>query len=107
MTKRFILAVVAATATVVLSYGQSYMDRAETFSQDSLSRLVRNQDLWFEWYGSEGEFFSYSDETPQNRQFVLTETKTGKSFRFNDRKQLQAAADSIISGRGGQIPEKP
>ena len=83
MKKRFIISIVAVIATISPAFGQSYMDRAESFSSDSLGRLVRNQDLWFEWYGNDGEFFSYSDETPDGREFFLKETKTGKSARFN------------------------
>lgn len=103
MKKRFIFSIVAVIATVSPAYGQSYMDRAESFSSDSLGRLVRNQDLWFEWYGNDGEFFSYSDETPDGREFFLKETKTGKSARFSERQKLRENVDSILSGRGCSV----
>ena len=57
---------------------QSYMEKAETFSRDTLNDLVLNDYPSIEWMGEDSRYFSYQVETPENRTFYLVDTKTWK-----------------------------
>lgn len=85
---------------------QSYMEKAETFSRDTLNDLVLNDYPSIEWMGEDSRYFSYQVETPENRTFYLVDTKNWKKTQFFDRKEIKPYVDSL-RGWGGQKSGKP
>ena len=80
---------------------QSYMEKAETFSRDTLNDLVLNDYPSIEWMGEDSRYFSYQVETPENRTFYLVDTKNWKKTQFFDRKEIKPYVDSL-RGWGGK-----
>ena len=83
---------------------QSYMEKAETFSRDTLNDLVLNDYPSIEWMGEDSRYFSYQVETPENRTFYLVDTKNWKKTQFFDRKEIKPYVDSL-RGWGAKIGE--
>lgn len=84
---------------------QSYMNKAETFSRDTLDDLVLNDYPSIEWMGRDSRFFSYQVETLEGKTFYLVDTKNWKKTQFFDRKEIKPYVDSL-RGWGGQKQEK-
>lgn len=84
---------------------QSYMEKAETFSRDTLDDLVLNDYPSIEWMGRDSRFFSYQVETPEGKTFYLVDTKNWKKTGFSSREDIRPYVDSLF-GWGGQKQEK-
>lgn len=80
---------------------QSYMDKAERFSYDTLNPLVLNDYASVEWQENGSRYFSYRVEAPDSETYYLVDTRDWSRTQYPDRKSVRSAIDSLVS-RGGQ-----
>ena len=80
---------------------QSYMDKAERFSYDTLNPLVLNDYASVEWQENGSRYFSYRVESPDSETYYLVDTRDWSRTQYPDRKSVRSAIDSLVS-RGGK-----
>lgn len=80
---------------------QSYMDKAERFSYDTLNPLVLNDYASVEWQENGSRYFSYRVESPDSEIYYLVDTRDWSRTQYPDRKSVRSAIDSLVS-RGGK-----
>ena len=80
---------------------QSYMDKAERFSYDTLNPLVLNDYASVEWQENGSRYFSYRVESPDSETYYLVDTKDWSRTQYPDRKSVRSAIDSLVF-RGGK-----
>ena len=76
---------------------QSYMDKAERFSYDTLNPLYAS----VEWQENGSRYFSYRVESPDSETYYLVDTRDWSRTQYPDRKSVRSAIDSLVS-RGGK-----
>lgn len=85
---------------------QSYMDKAERFSYDTLNPLVLNDYASVEWQENGSRYFSYRVESPDSETYYLVDTKDWSRTQYPDRKRVRSAIDSLVfRGAKGKVSE--
>ena len=85
---------------------QSYMDKAERFSYDTLNPLVLNDYASVEWQENGSRYFSYRVESPDSETYYLVDTRDWSRTQYPDRKSVRSAIDSLVfRGGKGKISE--
>lgn len=96
--KRILALIWAAGSLLPLAAQEPYMARADRFSADSLSKLMRNYSLSIEWVGDDCRQFYYSTDDAQARHYWIVDTRSWRKRPLFDSeamvRQLSAYADS-------------
>lgn len=92
--KGFIISVILVAWLSPIS-ARSYMEKAEAFSSDSLSRHILNGSCTINWTGNDCRHFWYYTETAEGKDYFLADTRTWKKTRMFDTEELLEKLNSL------------